>query len=134
MEYLTSPEQEQRFYSRYQERLAAEQDRIRNHRERISPRLELQEEDRYFFVEDGVTYLGEVKPGAECPLAPVEGGARYEVDPLFLQEVQRFVQRHSRYMIVFQMRRGYSRRAGVYPARMVAEEEELFLEDVCYHS
>lgn len=136
MEYITSAEQEQRFHARHQERLYTEQDRLRNLRDRASPhqgRTGIQEEDRRFFVEaDGTVYLGEVNPGAECPLVLSEGGAMYTVDPLFLREVDGFVRRNPRYMIVFHMRKGYSRRAGVYPARMVAEGEELFLEDVCY--
>ena len=132
MEYFTTAEQEQVFRQNYQQRLAAEQDRLRGrlHRTSSSPRQEIQEEDRYFYVEPEGVYGGEVKPGAECPLHRVEGGGVYEVDPLFLREVQEFVQRHSRYMIVFHIRRDYSQRAGVYPARMVADQEELVLEDV----
>lgn len=132
MEYFTFPEQEEPLRGRYRQRLATEQDRIRTNSRHShgSPRQMIQEEDRHFFVEPTGIYFGEVKPGNECPLVRKEGGGVYEVDPMFLQEVQTFVQRHPRYMIVFQMRRGYSQRAGVYPARMIAENEELCLEDV----
>lgn len=134
MEYITTAEQEQPFQERYQQRLATEQDRIRmaHHRAPGSPYQEIQEEDRSFFVEPGAVYLGEVKPGAECPLVRTEGGTVYEVDPIFLGEVQAFVQRHVRYMVVFQMRRDYSQRSRVYPARMIADGEELCLEDMRY--
>jgi hypothetical protein len=131
MEYFTTPEQEEIFRERYRQRLATAQDRIRLSRGAPgSPRQEIQEEDRRFFVESEGVFLGEARSGTECPLIRMEGGGTYEVDPIFLQEVQSFVQRHPRYMIVFQLRRGYSRRAGVYPAQMIAEDEELCLEDV----
>jgi hypothetical protein len=130
MEYFTTAEQEQAFQHRYQKRWEQEQDRIRSSRFRAPGHQEIQEDDRMFFVEpDGSVYLGEVKPDTLCPTYPHPGGKCYEVDPLFLREVQAFTQHHSRYMVVFRMDKGYSHRSGVYPARMVSENEELVLEE-----
>ena len=136
MEYFTTPEQESRLHREYQQRLDQEQDRLRMIRARstcvsLSPPPFPSHPDRLFFVEpDGHMYLGEIKPENECPHHPIAGGAYYGVDDLFLREVQSFTARHSRYVVIFQMRKGYSSRAGIYPARMVCDTEELILEDV----
>lgn len=133
MEYFTSKEQELQIAERYRKRMEEEQDRIRHslYRSLGGARQEIQEEDRIFFVEpDGNVYLGEVRPEMICPKYCVEGGACYGVDSMFLREVQEFVQRHSQYVTIFHIKRGYSRQAGIFPARMVANQEELMLEDV----
>jgi hypothetical protein len=134
MEYFTTPEQEAYLQALYREQLEQEQDRIRAVRvisSFVSPRP-LTPPDRMFFVEpDGHIYLGEIKPEKECPHHRMVGGGSYEVDAFFLREVQDFTQRNERYMIVFTMRKGYSSHAGVYPARMVSDTEEMVLEEPC---
>lgn len=129
MDYFTTFKQEQVFRERYQKRWEQEQDRIRMNRYRNPGQPSIQEEDRIFFVEpDGSVYLGEVKPEAICPPYSMEGGNAYGVDPVFMREVHEFTQRNPRYMVVFTMRKGYSYRAGIYPARMVSDKEEVILE------
>lgn len=132
MEYYTTAEKEQILRDSYQRRLMAEQDRIRNIHCRIPgvPLQRIQEEDRRFFVEPDGVYFGEVKLENKCPEVHMEGGRTYEIDPIYLDEVQAFVQRHSRYMVIFHIRQGYSHRAGVYPARMIANEDEIWLERI----
>ena len=130
MEYFTTAEQERAFRLRYQKRWEQEQDRVRTSLFRVV-RRELQEQDRIFFVEpDGSVYLTEVNPNNLCPCHPVDGGNTYVMDDTFLGEVQDFTRRHSRFMIVFYMCREYSRKANIFPARMIAENEELILEDM----
>ena len=135
MEYFTTPEQEDRLRTIYQHRMDEEQDRLRlarscSHRFSTSPR-HLSPPDRLFFVEpDGHVYLGEVKPENECPHHPMEGGSSYGVDALFLREVQVFTARPERYMVIFQIRKGYSPHSGIYPARMICDTEEMVLEDI----
>lgn len=136
MEYFTTPEQEGRLQREYQQRLDQEQDRLRMIRTRstcvsLSPPPLSSPPDRLFFVEpDGRIYLGEIKPENECPHHSMEGGACYGLDALFLREIQSFTARHSGFVVIFQMRKGYSSRAGIYPARMVCDTEELIVEDV----
>ncbi len=129
MEYFTSPEQELSFRVRYQKRWEDEQDRLRSliHRQQATARI--QEEDRIFFVEPDGIYLGEVHPSTRCPPTQQVGGWSYGVDPIFIREVLDFTRRHSQYVVIFHMCRDYSRRAGIFPARMVADGEELVLED-----
>lgn len=130
IDYFTSPEQEQVFKARYQKRWEQEQDRVWMNRHRLQSPLVVQEEDRIFFVEpDGSVYLGEVKPENLCPCHPMVGGHSYGVDPMFIREVHEFTARHRRYMVVFEMRKGYYYRAGIYPARIVSENEEIILEE-----
>ena len=130
IDYFTSPEQEQAFKIRYQKRWEQEQDLLWMNRHRNHNPHPVQEEDRVFFVEpDGFVYLGEVKPENLCPCHLVVGGKSYGIDPMFLREAHRFIARHDRYMVVFQMRKGYHSRAGIYPTRMVSENEEIVLEE-----
>jgi hypothetical protein len=130
MEYLTSAEQEQVFNHRYQKRWEQEQDSLRTSMFRVKERKELQEEDRIFFVEpDGNVYLNTIGHNNICPQHHVMGGKVYIVDPMFIREVQEFTRRHQRYMIVFSMRKEYSNKAGVFPARMVTEHEDIELEE-----
>ena len=130
MEYFTSVEQEHIFRARFQKRWEQQQDSIRTSRYRVPGYQELQEEDRIFFVEpDGSIYLGEVHPNTICPCYPMAGGSTYGVDPMFISEVQEFTQRHNRYMIIFRMCKEYSRKAGIYPARMITDTEECVLEE-----
>lgn len=133
MEYFTSKEQEFLFSEGYRNRMEKEQDRLRYslYRHMGGTRQEIQEDDRMFFVEpDGNIYLGAVKPERICPRHKMDEGMCYEVDSMFLREVQEFVQRHPSYVVIFNIKRGYSRHAGVFPARMVADHEELILEDM----
>lgn len=130
MDYYTTAEQELEIKERYRIRYEREQDRIRGalHRAPITPP---KEEDRMFLVEeDGHVYLGEVKPERRCPTGPVPGGGSYGIDFLFAREVEQFLKRNKKYAITFEMRRNYSRSAGIYPARITSMEEELLLEDV----
>lgn len=132
MEYFTTPEQESRLHALYRQQQEQEQDRIRSARiisSFISPRV-FTPPDRIFYVEpEGHIYLGEIKPENECPHHLMQGGASYEVDSLFLREVQEFTRRNERYVVLFTMRKGYSSYAGVYPARMISDKEELVLEE-----
>ena len=130
MEYFTSITQEQEFNARFTKRYENLQDSVRMCRFPTPGQRELQEEDRVFFVEpDGSIYLGEVQPKMICPCYPVTGGTTYGIDPLFIGEVQDFIQRNHRYMIVFRMCKKYSRKAGIYPARIVSDMEEVMLEE-----
>jgi hypothetical protein len=132
MEYFTSKEQEEKIAERYRKRMEQEQDRIRNslYRHRGGMRQDLQEEDRIFFVEsDGNVYLGEIKPENLCPPCLMEGGSWYGVDTIFLREVNDFVRHHSQYVVIFHIKRGYSHQASIFPARMIADQDELMLED-----
>ena len=130
MEYFTSKEQELQIAERHRKRIEQEQDRVRHSLYRQLTRQEIEEEDRIFFVEpDGSVYLGEVRPDTICPIHSMDGGGYYGVDSMFLREVQEFVQHHRQYVVIFHIRRGYSYCAGIYPARMVADQEELMLED-----
>jgi len=128
MDYFTSREQEAFLREAYEARWREEQDRHRMRRHRVEIHRPPQEQDRIFFVEEGVVYLGEVHPTTLCPHSSVAGGGCYGIDYQYMDNVQRFIQRHSRYMVVFTMDRGYSYRSGIYPARMVADGEELVLE------
>lgn len=132
MEYFTSKEQELIIEERYRKKIEQEQDRIRNSLFRYYEvkRYEPEEEDRIFFVEPcGNVYLGEVKEKNKCPTHHVQGGRCYEIDSIFLKDVQEFVRNHSRYVIIFRIRKGYSYRAGIYPARIVSDDNELILEN-----
>ena len=53
----------------------------------------------------------------------------YGVDFMFVKEVEGFLKRNKNYVIIFQMKNGYSHRAGIYPARMTSMSEDLVLED-----
>jgi hypothetical protein len=132
MEYFTSPEQEARLHAIHRQQVEQEQDRIRTTRfisSFTTPRP-IPPSPRIFFVEpEGHVYFGEIKPENECPHHLMAGGASYGVDALFLREVQDFTRRNERYMIVFTLRKEYSYRAGIYPARMVSDKEELLLEE-----
>ena len=130
MEYFTSKEQESQFTERYRKRVEQEQDRIRFSFYRIQSGTsqEIPEDDRIFFVEQDGVYMGEVKPENKCPSYLMEGGAYYGIDNVFLQEATTFIQHHSRYVVIFHIKRGYSRHAGIFPARMIAEQEEIMLE------
>jgi hypothetical protein len=89
----------------------------------------VKEEDRIFFVEeDGRVYLGEIHPKKECPMGHVQGGGSYGVDFMFVHEVEEFLKKNKRYVVIFEMRRDYSSRAGIYPARMISADDELRLE------
>ena len=130
IDYFTSPEQEQAFKARYQKRWEQEQDLLWMNRHRIQSSRMIEEEDRVFFVEpDGSVYLGEIKPENLCPHHLMVGGKSYGVDPMFLREAHEFIARHNRYMVIFQMKKGYHYRAGIYPARMISENEEIVLEE-----
>ncbi len=129
MDYYTSLEQELEIQERYQNRCEKEQDRMRGSLYRVSSPV--REEDRIFFVEeDGRIYLGEIHPKKECPMGQVNGGGSYGVDFMFVREVEEFLKRNKRYVVIFEMRRDYSSRAGIYPARMISADEELILEDI----
>jgi|LauGreDrversion4_2_1035121.scaffolds.fasta_scaffold117026_3 hypothetical protein len=129
MDYYTTAEQESEMQERYQRRCDQEQDRMRGSLYRVASTIK--EEDRIFFVEeDGRIYLGEIHPKRECPIGQVTGGGSYGVDFMFVREVEEFLKRSKRYVVIFQMRRDYSTRAGIYPARMISADEELMLEEV----
>ncbi len=132
MEYFTTPEQEAHLQAMYRRQQEQEQDRLRASRvisSLITARPLLQP-DRIFFVEpEGHVYLGEIKPENECPHHLMNGGAMYGVDSLFLREVQEFTSRNARYAVIFTIRKDYSTHAGIYPARMVSDTEELVLEE-----
>jgi hypothetical protein len=116
----------------FREQCEQEQDRYRASRvlgNRLSPRT-IVPPLRLFFVEpEGHIYLGEVKPENECPHHLRMGGACYGIDTFFLREVQEFTARHERYMVIFTMKKDYSPYAGIYPARMVSDTEEILLEE-----
>jgi len=129
MDYYTTAQQESEFKERYQHRLIQEQDRMRGSLYKVSS-SPIREEDRIFIVEsDGRVYLGEVKPERECPIHPVAGGGSYGVDFMFAREVEIFLKKNKSYAVTFEMRRNYSHRVGIYPARMTSNDEELVLED-----
>lgn len=130
MDYYTTAEQELEIKERYRVRYEKEQDRLRGSLHRVGA-VQPREEDRMFFVEeDGRVYLGEVKPERLCPMAPVPGGGSYGVDFMFVREVEEFLKRNKKYVVTFEMRRNYSHRAGIYPARLTSAEEEFVAEDV----
>jgi hypothetical protein len=129
MDYYTTLEQEREIQERYQARCDQERDRMRGSLYRVASPVK--EEDRIFFVEeDGRVYLGEIHPKRECPMGQVQGGGSYGVDFMFVREVEEFLKRNKRYVVIFEMRRDYSSRAGIYPARMISADEELHLEDL----
>ena len=132
MEYFTTPEQEARLQAMYRRQQEQEQDSLRASRaiSSIVTARPLLHPDRIFFVEpEGHIYLGESKPENECPHHLMAGGAMYGVDSLFLREVQEFTGRNARYAVIFTIRKEYSPYAGIYPARMVSDTEELVLEE-----
>lgn len=130
MDYFTSREQEAFLREMYETRWRDEQDRHRMRRHRVDVHRPPQEQDRIFFVEgDGSVYLGEVHPHTKCPDSAVAGGGCYGIDYRYMERVQQFIQQHPHYMVVFTMERGYSYRSGIYPARMVADGEEMWLRE-----
>jgi len=127
MEYFTSDSQERILHDAYLQRWREEQDRVRERKYRLqrapSP---IQEPDRIFFVEpDGRVYLGEVREDRICPSSLPPYGRSYGIDSAYERDVAEFIQRHPRYMVVFSLVPGYSRQAGIHPAQMVADGEEL---------
>lgn len=134
MEYYTSKEQEEILESKYMEKLMLSQDRIRSMKN-LGKKEFILKPDRLFLVENGKVYLERVDPRCECPTKLVQGGKCYEIDYDFINQVQDFVRRHDKYMVVFSISGRYSGEkeyrggGGIYPARMVADFDELVLED-----
>ncbi len=139
MEYYTSEAQERELYERYMNKVKEKQDQIQGLR--LTPRFMpneysfIPQPERHFIVENGKVYLGQVDDRNKCPDGYVMGGRSYGVDYMFSSEVQKFVAKHNKYMVVFNISgrcngtQKYCGGQGIYPARMVADFEELILED-----
>jgi hypothetical protein len=135
MEYYTSESQERELNERYMTKVRNRQDQIRCGFYKNKELAYIPESDRIFIVEDGKVYLEQVDKKKECPQGYVVGGRSYSIDYMFAGEIHRFMEKHKKYMIIFSVsgRFGLSKKycggQGVYPARIVADFEELILED-----
>jgi hypothetical protein len=135
MEYYTSESQERELNERYMAKVRDRQDQIRFSLHKNREVLSIPEPDRIFIIEDGKVYLEQVDKKTECPQGYVMGGRSYCIDYMFAGDIQRFMGKHKKYMIIFSVsgRFGLSKKYcggyGVYPARIVGDFEELILED-----
>ena len=139
MEYYTSDTQEKELYEKYMNKVKEKQNQFQGLR--FTPRFISNEYsfipqlERIFIVENGKVYLGQVDDKNICPESCVIGGKSYGVDYMFGTEVQKFVEKHKKYMIIFNVsgrcngKERYCGGQGIYPARMIADFEELILED-----
>lgn len=139
MDYYTSEAQENELNEKYMKKVRERQDQfnipislgLQKNREPIY----IPEPDRIFIVENEKVYLGEVNEKNICPQGYVIGGKSYGIDYNFMKEVQEFVGRHKKYMVIFSVsgrygsKKKYCGGQGIYPARMIADFEELILED-----
>jgi len=136
MEYYTSESQENELNEKHMNKIKERQDHIyglknsslrqNNTYQIISP------PDRIFIIENDKIYLGQVDEKNLCPQSYVIGGRSYGIDNMFGEDVVKFVTRHKKYMVIFSLSNvsgKYCGGLGVYPARMVADFEELILED-----
>jgi hypothetical protein len=139
MEYYTSEAQERELNEIYMNKVKEKQDKIQGLR--LTPRFMsneytfISQPERIFIVEDQKVYLGQVDEKNRCPTGYTMGGKSYGVDYMFTEDVQKFVKRHNKYMVIFNVSgrcngtKKYCGGQGIYPARMVADFEEIILED-----
>lgn len=139
MDYYTSESQERELNEKYMVKVKEIQDQNRvpigfglqkNRKFTYIP-----EPDRIFIIENEKVYLGQVDEKNICPQGYIMGGRSYGIDYMFMNEVQEFVKRHKKYMVIFNVSgrydgtKKYCGGQGIYPARMIADFEELILED-----
>jgi hypothetical protein len=139
MEYYTTEEQERGLHEKYMDAVREVQDKIHGGMySRVQRNREynyIPQPDRIFYVENGKVYLSMIGEKYECPNRYVLGGKCYIVDYSFMVDIQKFVEKHKNYMIIFSISsrygptKEYHAGHGVYPARIVADNEELVLED-----
>jgi len=139
MEYYTTEIQEKNLNEKHMEKIKERQDQIRGSMNYSLSRNKqyqfIPPTDRIFIVENDKVYLGQVDETNICPQRYVIGGKTYGIDNMFGDEVEKFVMRHKKYMVIFSLSSSlgssmkYCGGQGVYPARMVADFEELILED-----
>jgi len=139
MEYYTSEAQERKLYEKYMNKVREKQDQIQGLR--LTPRFMpneytfIPQPERMFIVENGKVYLEQVDEINRCPEGHMMGGRSYGIDYMFTTEVQNFLKKHTKYMVIFNVSgccngtKKYCGGQGVYPARMVGDFEELILED-----
>lgn len=139
MDYYTSEFQERELNEKYMVKVRERQDQIRTPIgfgfQKNQKSIYIPELDRIFIIENEKVYLGQVDNKNICPQGYVMGGRSYGIDYMFMSKVQEFVKRHKKYMVIFSISGRYDGThkycggQGIYPARMIADFEELILED-----
>ena len=139
MEYYTSEAQEYELNEKYMNKIKERQDQIRGSMNYSSQRHKEYQSiplpDRIFMIEDDKVYLGQVDEKNLCPQRYVIGGKSYGIDYMFGAEVEKFVMKYKKYMVIFSLSKSsgsgmkYCGGQGAYPARMISDLEELVLED-----
>ena len=107
MEYYTTEIQEKNLNEKHMEKIKERQDQIRGSMNYSLSRNKqyqfIPPTDRIFIVENDKVYLGQVDETNICPQRYVIGGKTYGIDNMFGDEVEKFVMRHKKYMVIFSL-------------------------------
>ncbi len=107
MEYFTSKLQEMALDVIYENDIKTKQKEIDTIRlktgkiQKFTARAYINEPERVFLIQNGKTYLGEIKDENVCPTSLESGGKKYTLDIDYEQYIKAFIEKHTSYKVVF---------------------------------